>query len=329
MSINLATLKKLSGPPGSMRTLIAGHADEMARKGYSQYTIDGRIWSVLLFVSFAEERNIIRPVDVTSSLVERYARHLANYRRPKNGRPLSKSSRITFLSAVREFFRYLYRKGIILNNPALEVELPKQNRSLPRSVLSHDEAERLMNIPDTHDRTGLRDRAILELLYSTAMRRFELSKLCIHDIDFAKGVIFIREGKGRKDRVVPIGKRALFWVERYLHDSRPQFISPKLPQSDGVFLGRYGEVLSPQSISLVVRNCRKAAGITKEGAAHLFRHTTATLMLENGADIRHVQELLGHESLDTTQLYTKVAITKLKEVHAKTHPAEKKQEQES
>jgi len=321
MSITLTTLKKLSGPPGTLRSLITGYAEEMSRKGYSEYTIDGRIWNVLLFVQFAEERNIIKPADVTPSLVERYAKHLSNYRRPKNGRLLSRGSRITFLSAVREYFRHLYRKGIILFNPASEVELPKQNRSLPRNIFSVEEAERLMNIPDIHDRTGLRDRAILELLYSTGMRRFEAAKLSISDIDFSKGVIHIRDGKGRKDRVIPVGERALYWIEKYVKESRPGFINKKLPETDALFIGRYGEALQPQSISLVARNCRKAAGVSKAGSAHIFRHTTATMMLENGADVRYVQEMLGHESLETTQLYTKVAITRLKEVHERTHPA--------
>jgi len=329
MSITLTTLKKLSAPPGTLRSLITGYAEEMSRKGYSENTIEGRIWCVLRFVEFAEERNIIKPQDVTASLVERYAKHLTNYRRPKNGRLLSRGSRITFLSAVREYFRHLYRKNIILFNPASEVELPKQNRSLPRNIFSVEEAERLMNIPDIHDRTGLRDRAILELLYSTGMRRFEVSRLYISDVDFSKGIIHIREGKGRKDRVIPVGKRAVFWIEEYLKKSRPKFVDPKLPVTDAMFLGRYGEHLRPQSISLVVRNCRKAAGVTKEGAAHIFRHTTATMMLENGADVRFVQELLGHESLDTTKIYTRVAITKLKEVHERTHPAEMKRNPEA
>lgn len=322
MTVTLKTLKKLSAPPGTLRFLIMGYAEEMSRKGYSENTIDGRIWCVLRFVEFAEERNIIKPADVLPSLVERYAKHLSNYVRPLNGRPLSRGSRITFLSAVREYFRHLFRRGIILSNPASEVELPKQNRRLPRNIFSCEEAERLLNIPDTSEKTGLRDRAILELLYSTGMRRFESAKLCISDIDFSKEVIHIREGKGRKDRVIPVGKRAVLWIERYIKDARPGFINRKLPVTDFLFLGRYGEVLKPQSISLIVRNCRKAAGITKQGAAHIFRHTTATLMLENGADIRYVQEMLGHESLDTTKIYTKVAITRLKEIHQRTHPAE-------
>jgi integrase/recombinase XerD len=146
----------------------------------------------------------------------------------------------------------------------------------------------------------------------------------VSDVDFSNGTIFVREGKGQKDRVIPVGERALSWLRKYLYDVRPALILGAVPsvEDDGhLFLSVKGTGLGREMITEIVTDSRKKAGVEKQGSAHMFRHTTATLMLENGADVRYVQQMLGHKELSSTQIYTHVAIRKLKEVHAKTHPA--------
>jgi len=165
---------------------------------------------------------------------------------------------------------------------------------------------------------GLRDRAILETFYSTGIRRKELSQLAVFDLDAERGTILVREGKWRKDRMVPIGDRALAWIEKYLSEVRPQLVVD--PDPGNLFLGQTGEPLAPGWLTSRASTYIHKAGLAKQGGCHLFRHTMATLMLEGGADIRFIQEMLGHATLQATQIYTKVSIKKLKEIHTVTHP---------
>jgi integrase/recombinase XerD len=221
--------------------------------------------------------------------------------------------------ALRGFFRWLARSNFILYNPASELVIPKLQKRLPRHVLSVEEAERVIAVPDTKTPLGVRDRAILETIYSTGVRRMELVGLKLYDLDRDRGTIMIREGKGRKQRVIPIGERALRWVDRYLAEVRPQLVVT--PDEGYLFLTHYGTAFEKSSLTEMVRLFVKQAGIGKKGSVHLFRHTMATLMLEGGADVRYVQAMLGHSRLETTVIYTAVAVKKLKEVHTRSHPA--------
>jgi hypothetical protein len=162
----------------------------------------------------------------------------------------------------------------------------------------------------------VRDRAILETLYSTSMRRMELVGLGFYDLD--RGTLMIRQGKGKKDRMIPIGERAIVWIEKYRSDVRPQFVME--PDGGVLFLTAEGDRFSPNGMTSLVRNYVLGADLGKRGACHLFRHTMATQMLENGADIRFIQQMLGHAKLETTQIYTQVSIRKLQEIHRATHP---------
>jgi integrase/recombinase XerD len=168
---------------------------------------------------------------------------------------------------------------------------------------------------------GIRDRAMLETLYSTGIRRMEVIGLKLTDFDPERRTIVVRQGKGKKDRMVPIGDGAILWIEKYLSGVRPSLVVP--PDDGTVFLTNMGEPLSPNRLTQMCREYVDAAETGKRGACHLFRHTMATLMLENGADIRFIQEMLGHVELSTTQLYTQVSIRKLKEIHSATHPSAK------
>jgi integrase/recombinase XerD len=185
-------------------------------------------------------------------------------------------------------------------------------------VLTEAEVEQVLAQPDLQDPLGLRDRALLETLYSTGMRRRELIHLKLYDLDLERGAVTIRQGKGKKDRVVPIGERAVAWVEKYLHEARPKLVVE--PDPGTLFLTAEGEPFSLDHMTFTVRNHVAAAQLGKRGACHLLRHTMATLMLEGGADIRFIQEMLGHSKLSSTQMYTQVSVRMLKQIHTATHP---------
>ena len=212
---------------------------------------------------------------------------------------------------------WLHEQGWIQANPAADLELPKAETRLPGTYLTIDEVESLMSVVDLTTPAGLRDRAILEVFYSTGIRRGELAKLELSDLSRETGTLLIRQGKGRKDRVVPIGVRAVQWVDKYEADGREALIAEA---TERLFLTTLGNVVHPNNLSTWVREYLTAAGITKRGSCHLLRHTAATLMLEGGADLRSLQSLLGHEQLNTTAIYTHVAIKRLRAVHAATHP---------
>jgi integrase/recombinase XerD len=198
------------------------------------------------------------------------------------------------------------------------LELPKVPKRLPRAVLSTVDVEAIFAQCALDEQTGLRDRAILEVFYSTGIRRSELVRLKLSDIDAERGTLLVREGKGRKDRIIPIGSRATAWVDKYVLDVRPDLVVDA--HDDTVFLGLEGEPLDPAYLTHRVGRYVQAANVGKTGACHLFRHTMATLMLEGGADVRYIQHMLGHASLESTEIYTRVAIRMLKAVHDATHP---------
>lgn len=185
-------------------------------------------------------------------------------------------------------------------------------------MLSAAEVEQVLALADTGTPLGLRDQALLEVLFATGMRRMELARLALGDIDAERSVVLIREGKGRKDRLIPLGERAQHWVQHYLERGRP-LLAWDLHEAT-LFLGNEGRPLNPMWLSTVVSRYVQRAQLGKHGGPHLFRHTMATLMLEGGADIRFIQAMLGHAELSTTQIYTQVAIRQLQLVHARTHP---------
>ncbi len=289
-------------------------------KNYSERTVENRESYLSFFIAWCEARSIARPQEVTKPILERYQRHLFHLRKA-DGKPLSFRAQFARLVPVRAYFKWLTRQNVLLWNPASELELPRLERRLPKHVLTASEAELVLSQPDTSEPMGIRDRAILEVLYSTGIRRMEVVHLSVYDLDAERGTLMVRQGKGKKDRMVPIGEQAIAWLERYLSDVRSSVV---VPPDDGVlFLTAGGEELSPNRLTQLVRDYVNAAGTGKKGACHLFRHTMATLMLEGGADIRYIQEMLGHVELSTTQIYTQVGIRKLQAVHAPTHPTAK------
>ena len=285
---------------------------------YSERTVVNRDKALGLFLEWIEARGVLRPMEVTKPILERYQRHLY-YVRKADGRPLSIRGQEWRLVPVRAYFKWLTKQNVLLWNPASELELPRRHRRLPRYVLSVSEVERVLAVPDVTDVFGLRDRAILETLYSTGIRRKELIALGLFDVDHDRGTVHIREGKGGRERYIPIGERAVFWIEKYVREARRELLVP--PDEGVLFLTRFGEGFRPGPLTNVVRRYVEGAELGKTGACHLFRHTLATVMLEHGADIRYIQEMLGHAELGTTEIYTQVSIRKLCAVYAATHPA--------
>jgi integrase/recombinase XerD len=303
--------------PRGFPVAVAAFCDSLLARHYSERTVDGREEHLAHLAGWLAERGVQRPAEVTRPLLQRYQRWLFWYR-TEQGRPLSLRRQYERLVAVRLFFGFLARQNRILYNPAADLELPRLTRRLPRWVLTPSEVERVLQQPDLSDPIGVRDRALLETLYATGVRRVELAGLSLYDLDAERGTLLVRHGKGRKDRVVPIGERAVRWIEKYLAEVRPLLIVE--PDEGTMFLGN-GEAIGLHRLTELVRDYVDASSIGKRGSCHLFRHSMATAMLEGGADVRYVQEMLGHALLETTQLYTKVSIRQLQRVYAASHPA--------
>jgi integrase/recombinase XerD len=192
-------------------------------KNYSERTLETRQSYLQIFSRWCADRNITRPTEVTKPILERYQRHLFHFRRA-DGRPLTFQTQHKRLVQVRGYFKWLTRQNVLLWNPASELELPKLERRLPRHVLTETEAEKVMLQPDTTEPMGVRDRAILEVFYSTGIRRMELVNLRVFDLDGERGTLIVRQGKGKKDRTVPVGERATLWVDKYLAEVRPELV---------------------------------------------------------------------------------------------------------
>jgi integrase/recombinase XerD len=286
--------------------------------GRSAQTIETRKRALKRFIAWCDERDLVHPKDVTLPILERYQRYLYHYRKP-NGAPLTFGSQQTMLAPLKVFFRWATRERHLLYNPASELLLPRSPRRLPRYLLSLAEIESILNQPDIRTAAGVRDRAILETLYSSGIRRMELVQLGLYDVNPRSGELAVRGGKGGKDRIVPLGERAAGWLERYLEEVRPLLIAGAARGS--CFLTDFGEAFEKNRLGDLVKGYVEDAGLAVIGSCHLFRHAMATHMLDNGADIRYIQAILGHEDLETTALYTQVSIQKLKAVHANTHPA--------
>ena len=287
-------------------------------KGLSESTVKSRDRSLRRFIVWCDERSLDDPKAITKPIIERYQKHLYYYRK-SDGAPLSYGSQHALLAPIKAFFKWLTQQNYLLYNPASELELPKQQRGLPQVVLSVDEIDTLLTLPDITTPYGIRDRAILETLYSTGIRRMELVNLSIYDVDIGRRTLMVKEGKGRKDRLLPLGERALHWIEQYRREARPQLLLSH--DEKALFLTDYGEAWERNRLTDLVKKYLHHAKIDKPGACHLFRHAMATHMLDNGADIRYIQMMLGHSDLSTTQIYTQVSIEKLRQIHAATHPA--------
>ena len=233
------------------------------------------------------------------------------------GRRLSPNTRSGYVSSVRSFFAFLEARHLLLVNPAKGVPLPARRR-LPRAIGQGD-VRRLLEAPSAGTIVGQRDRAVLELLYGTGLRLMECVRLDLADVDLARGTVLVRNGKGRKDRFVPITGRARAAIETYLREARPALTEREDDRS--LFVSRHGTRLGGMSIRAMVRRYGLSVGVKL--STHVLRHSYATHLLQGGADVRHVQELLGHKDVSTTALYTKVDTSILAKVLRRCHPRER------
>lgn len=305
--------------PRYLSACVDFYLEDCLVKGQSPRTIEGKRSALMAFTQWAISEGLKRPQQVGLEEIEEYQAYLFRYRQPHSDKPLEKATIRNRLTAVKVFFRRLHVRGIIQENRVALMELPKVPRQLPKGYLDVEEIETTLLQPLFHDYRGVRDRAILSVYYATGVRRMELANLMIEDVDLKARVVTVHKGKGEKDRRVPIAQSACVWVQLYLKHVRPKL--QQLHSGSELFLDNKGKKFREHQLTRIVSKYVQRAGIRKPGACNLFRHSTATLMHENGADIRVIQDMLGHADISTTQIYTHVAINRLKEVYAKTHPA--------
>lgn len=296
--------------------LDAFMADCRSRE-YSEGTLLGYRKDINLFIKWAWQQNSLTPDEVTADLLDDYQQHLMTYR-TRYATALKLSTRKTYLMRLHALLNWLSKQGIILYNPIESIQLPTNGVTLP-NVLSVYEINKLISTVDVHKPYGVRDRAIIETIYSTGMRAIEIANLSLVDLDFDAGWVMIRQGKWKKDRRIPIGDTAVSWLHDYLRDERPK--SKRSKDYSQIFLTAQSHPFKAKGISALVGRYLKQSGLRKQGGSHLIRHTMATHMLQNGADIRYIQQMLGHSSLSSTQIYTQVQDRDLKKEHRAKHPA--------
>jgi len=306
----------------------AGLAPEAAKAAYRQYlttlkrdktTVNSYATCLNRFFAFLAKKGIPDLRAVTRPDIQEYQAELA-------AATWTVHTTHAHLRAVRRLYEFLEDQGRILMNPAAAIRMPKLERNLPRDIMTRAEVRKMLDEPDTSRPVGIRDRAMLEVFYSTGLRVAELCHLTVHDVDLLNGYLRINCGKGCKDRVVPLGKRSREYLNEYLRYVRGTF-TRKTRDERTLFVAEFlGHGLTTTRVNQIVRGYAKRAGLKKRISPHVFRHTCATHMLEGGADVSQVQRLLGHVLINTTQVYTRVAVPDIKATHHKTHPREKDKE---
>lgn len=315
----VAVLHAGHGPYGGLAHRMVQYLAWQHERNSTAHGLRNREHQLTQFLLWCEVRGLEKAEDISLRVLEQYQRHLYQARK-SNGEPLSAVTQTNRLAALKSLFTWLTRRHYLSANPAADIEMPKLGLRLPKDVLSHAEVEQLLQCPDVTTVRGLRDRAMLEVLYSTGMRRMELAALAVHSINHENGTVMIRQGKGRKDRLIPVGERAQRWVRYYQDAARPAL--EDFPVSDVLFLAKDGQGFSPEGLSSHIGKIIRRSGVREMGSCHLLRHSMATQMLEHGAELRWIQAMLGHADISTTQIYTRVSIRALREIHRATHPAE-------
>lgn len=284
--------------------------------GRSSYTIKDAKYTLRRLIRFIEAEGVHDLEDLTQEPLEAYQQELAFCLTAK-GKLLAIRTQTKRLGTIKGFTRFLKEADYLAHDPGQRLRLPKEPKVLPKVILDLGEVRKILAAPDTRTNRGYRNRVILEILYDTGIRRAEVRNIKLSDLDLDAGYIRIH-GKGDKERVVPVSERVCTLIRNYNLSIRPHFVNGD--DSGYLFLNRWGRKMDPNAVWAVVKRCARLARIKKNVTTHTFRHTCATHMLKNGAPVRHIQEMLGHESLESTQVYTRVTINDLKEVHSKYHP---------
>jgi integrase/recombinase XerD len=306
--------------PRSFEAILAAFVRELRAQWYSKAMVKQARTIFGRFFAHLRARRIRDVRAVSEGEVFAYVRALAAAINPTTGERYALSTQGTHIYLLQRLFRFLERRGVVLRDPTLNLVRPSWRR-LPRAVINQAQSRRLVAKPDPSTPRGKRDRAILELLYGTAVRVGECERLDLADVDLGKGLVMIRSGKGKKDRIVPIVGRAAAAVDLYLREARSLLL--KDPRERALFLNRRGARVNVKRIQDLVRTNAKAAGLEIRVTPHTLRHGCATHLLQGGADVRHVQQLLGHANVQTTALYTHVVPGELAKVVTKAHPRER------
>jgi integrase/recombinase XerD len=276
------------------------------------------------FFAFLADRGVKSLRAVNEAHLAAFARSLERAKTRYRQTPLTPITRWNYLRIVRRFFIFLERSGVLLHNPAAELPIPKPHY-LPRRVLTVRQAARLMTTPSPWTRLGQRERAILEVFYGSGIRRGECARLDVSDVDLVQATLLVKDSKGKRDRLVPLPGRAAAAIDVYLRESRPLLLRD--PREKALFLshttGSRGHRLSAGALGRIVGKHAKAATLPHVHP-HALRHTCATHVLQGGADLKHVQELLGHRSICSTVTYTRVGVRDLLDVFRRAHPRERR-----
>ena len=311
----------MAAPKSRWEYLKARYLEHLQVRNYAPRSIESIEAHLRFFLEYLETETAVSDLAELShddmSAYQTWVYFSGNRKEPE--RPLSLVTQRKRISAVQGFFRYLFRQRILLLDPTGNMEKPRSRKLLPRGILDEKQTLRLLNAPNVKTPLGLRDRAILEMLYATGIRSGELRAIRLMDVDREKEQLRVK-GKGSKERIVPIGRIALNWLAEYLEKGRPLLLSGR--DTGILFPTKNGRGITAANLVDLVRKYAKKAGLSDKITPHSLRHTCATHLLRAGADIREIQVLLGHSSLGTTQIYTHVDITDLKRVHRACHPRE-------
>ena len=301
------------------------YRQHLAQQHFAAATIECKQKALAVFVLWLVQKDIGDLRDVTFDHVRQYQAYLAERRKP-GGEPSSKAYQNSLMWTLKDFYTVLHQRGKVLINPCAALPPLRKPRRLPRGVITAEQVTRLLQAPDVRKPYGFRDRAMLELLYSSGLRGREVCRLSLYDIDFEKRLVRIVQGKRRKDRLVPVGRAALTYLAEYINKVRPVHLAKsRRPESlTRLFLTMQGTPFITKYLGDQVARYRKIAELPVNVTTHSFRHACATEMLRGGASTRHVQEMLGHAHLSTTQVYTHVVPHDLKKVHAATAPSERR-----
>jgi integrase/recombinase XerD len=315
----------LAGPAAGadLAICVDAYLRESLVRGHSKHTVAYRRVHLRQLLEWLRERGRSTAAGLTPRVLADYVGHLAQ-RLTRHNRPvptpLAGTTKAAAVSVVRSFGAWLAACEVLPANPAHDLQPGRWVAPIPKAVLTVAEVERLLETP-ADDTRGLRDRAILETLYSTGLRRAELCRLDLYDLDFCTGAVMIRQGKGGMDRVVPIGATALRALRHYSRESRPRLLSRE--DEPAVFLASITRRrLLPKTVNCLVRKYSEAAGLGKRVTPHLLRHTCMTHLLQGGASSEDVRAILGHVSVGTTHIYTRVTVEDLAAAHARHHPRE-------
>ena len=295
----------------------------MVATRYAEDTLKSYSADLVWFLRYLERHGVDRIADVTGETLEDYSLWLRNLQNSRHeDRKISLAHVSHRLYTLKQFFGWLLKQMIILIDPAENLELPRLPALLPRTILTQKEAQRLMDAPDLKSPVGYRDKALLEVLYSTGIRTAELFKLKVQDFDAKARTLLVREGKCGKDRLLPLPVIAAGYLKEYIERVRPKFAKNKAHDDGTLFLNYTGSAICANRLANIFQCNSKAAGIDKQVTAMALRHSIASHLLENGMDIRYIQEFMGHERLFTTQNYAKVTLTGLRKMYNKYHPEE-------